>query len=122
EQVVERGGVPGDRRAGGGGAVQDGDDVVRGAGVGVAEPAEGAPVRADGVGAVVERAQHLVQVGGGPAHPLTLTPDPVGDGGEHRVELGGVDAGQQVGQVAEECVDLGADVGGAQHRTGGEPV
>ena len=121
QQGVQRGRMVHDGLAGGAGGVQDRQDVLGGRGVGVVEVLERAPVLADDLAAVVERRQHLVEIGGGLTHPFTLSAHRVGHRGQHRVQLRRIDHLDQVDDVFEDRVDLCADVLRTQHRAGGQP-
>ena len=112
----------GDRRADRASGIEDRHDVGCRRGVGVVEVLERAPVLADGVAALVESLQHLIEVGGGLAHARALPAHPVGHGGQHRVQLGGVDHVEEVDHILEDGVDLGGDVGRLQNRAGGQPL
>ena len=110
-----------DGGAGGAGGVEDRQDVLGGRGVGVVELLERAPVLADEIAAVVERRQHLVEVGGGLADPFALAAHRVGHRGQHRVQLRRIDHFEQVDDVFEDRVDLCADILRTQHRAGSQP-
>ena len=111
-----------DGGAGGARGVQDGQDVLGGGVVRVVELLEGAPVLADGVAARVECHQDLVEVGGGFTHSFAFSAHPLGHRGQHRVQLYRIDHLEQVDDVFEDRVDLGADVLRMQHRSGGQPL
>ncbi len=109
------------RGAGGARGVQDGQDVVGGRVIGAVEACQGTPVPAKGVAARVERPQHLVEVGGGLTDPFALPAHAVGDRAQHRIELQRIDHVEQVDDVLEDRVDLGADILGLQYRARGQP-
>ena len=110
--VVDDGGAGGRRR------VQDGDDVLRGSAVGVAEVLQGTHIVTKDVIAGVERGQDLVQCGGRSTDPLSAAPYPLGEGGQDGVEFHGVDHLEQIDDVLEDGVDFGRHRRGLQDRTG----
>src|ERR1700682_104014 len=99
-----------DGGAGGAGGVQDRQDVVGGHGICVVEVLERAPVLADEFAAVVERRQHLVEVGGGLTDPFALPAHCVGHRGQHRIQLRRVDHFEQLDDIFEDRVDLCGDI------------
>src|SRR5262249_12384034 len=104
------------------GGIQNGQNVLGGDGVGVVEFLERAPVGADGVATVVERGQHLVEVGSRLSDPVALAAHRLGHRGQHRIELGQIDHLDEVDDVFEDGVDLCADICRLQHRSGCQPL
>ncbi len=118
QQVIERRGVVGDAATGGGGGGECGQDPRCGNAIRIADRPHGLPIGAQRVGAFVHLGKDGVGVGDGLPDQLAVAAQALSQSGQHRLQLGWVDLLEDVGQVAEQGVDLGADVVGVDDIAG----